>query len=147
MSERCLNPLCGSDFTPYGHGHPQKFCSKQCKMDKWALKRTAELLSPLPAARKLGILAGLLSANGNQCGISGKRNGNRAGSTSGNRQETNGNNQCETNGTKTYTCARWPYLTIGKRVKFEGGLFETDDPELQKVIEGNKAFGAQILEA
>lgn len=97
-------------------------------MDMWVLRRAAELLSPLSAERKLDILAGLLSANGNQ-------------------QEINSNNQWEINKKKTYTCAKWPCLAIGKRVKFEGGLFETDDPETQKIIEGNKAFGAQILES
>lgn len=103
------------------------FCPGQCKMDTWVLRRAAELLSPLSAERKLDILAGLLSANGNQHAI-------------------NGNNQWKINRKKTYICAKWPCLAIGKRVKFEGGLFETDDPEIQKMIEGNEAFGAQILE-
>lgn len=57
----------------------------------------------------------------------------------------NGKQRETTNGKKTYICATWPYLAIGKRVEFKGGLFETDDPELQKIIEGNEAFGAQIL--
>lgn len=126
-SERCQNPLCGAELGPRVRKR-RFFCPGQCKMDTWVLRRAAQLLSRVSAQKKLGILAGLLSANRNQ-------------------RETNGNNQWKISGKKTYICAKWPYLAIGKRVKFEGGLFETDDPELQKMIEGNKAFGAQILRA
>ena len=95
-------------------------------MDAWALRRAAELLSPLPMERKLEILPVLVSPNGNQCVI-------------------NGDNHRETNGRKkTYQCLRWPYLRIGKKVKFEGGRFETEDVEIQALIEAKPEFGALI---
>jgi len=49
---------------------------------------------------------------------------------------------------KTYTCFRWPNYVIGShsgiRVQFNRGQFTTDDPAVQKFIEGNESFGAQI---
>ncbi len=35
-------------------------------------------------------------------------------------------------------------LQIGKHVKFDNGFFETEDPELQALIESNNAFGVHI---
>lgn len=104
-------------------------------MDAWVLKRAAELLSPLPTERKLEILAGLCPGSENHGEIT---------------VRTTGNNQYEINGRKkTYLCQRWPFLTIekrGKRVKFQGGYFETEDPELQALIESRGEYGALILE-
>jgi len=96
-------------------------------MDAWALRRAAELLSPLPMERKLEILPALVSPNGNQ----------RVISVEDNHRETNGRK-------KTYQCIRWPYLRIGKTVKFEGGRFETEDTEIQALVEGRPEYGALI---
>lgn len=45
---------------------------------------------------------------------------------------------------RSYTCNLWKQLTIGKDIHFQNGLFETDDPTLQDLIEGNNAFGVAI---
>lgn len=45
---------------------------------------------------------------------------------------------------RIYVCNLWPKLQIGKDVKFSGGMFETDKPDLQSLIEGNAAFGSSI---
>lgn len=119
-----MSPVCGSEFTPYGHGHPQKFCSKECKLDAWALKRAAELLSPLPVEGKVEILVALVDPNGIQ-------------------SVTAGDNQGKAS-KKVYQCARWPYLRIGKKVKFENGCFETEDTEIQALIEAKPEYGAHI---
>jgi hypothetical protein len=47
---------------------------------------------------------------------------------------------------KGYVCNRWPFFEIGPRVKFKRGLFVTSDPELQKLIESNDAYGVQIVD-
>jgi hypothetical protein len=39
----------------------------------------------------------------------------------------------------------WPQLTIG-RVRFHDGLFETSDPELQRLVEKAHGFGVHIQE-
>lgn len=46
---------------------------------------------------------------------------------------------------KTYVCRTWPQLNIGK-VRFRNGLFETSDPELQRLIERAHGFGVHIQE-
>ncbi len=56
---------------------------------------------------------------------------------------------CKFNGESTrhaqiYRCTKWPSLSIGKRIRFRDGLFETRDPELQKKIERNDSFGVHI---
>ena len=47
-----------------------------------------------------------------------------------------------------YSCNLWKSLHIGapkgKEIKFEGGLFETDDEELQGIIESNDQFTVNI---
>ena len=48
-----------------------------------------------------------------------------------------------------YSCNLWKGLHIGsglkdKSIKFEGGLFETDDEELQSIIERNDQFTVNI---
>jgi len=47
--------------------------------------------------------------------------------------------------TKRYASARYPYLSIGSKVKFVNGAYETDDPELQKLIEGRPYFGVSVF--
>jgi hypothetical protein len=43
-----------------------------------------------------------------------------------------------------YTCNRFPFLQIGSAVKFEGGLFVTEDPALQQLIESNEWYKVLI---
>ena len=49
------------------------------------------------------------------------------------------------NVSKTYICRTWPQLTIGK-VRFRNGLFETSDPQLQRLVEKAHGFGIHIEE-
>jgi len=44
-----------------------------------------------------------------------------------------------------YVCRTWPQLTIGK-VRFCNGLFETSDPQLQRLVEKAHGFGVHIEE-
>jgi len=98
-------------------------------MDVWVLKRAAELLSPLPAERKLEILAGLvLTASGNSHNFTHQKKGE------------NGNDH-----RKTYMCSRCPYLSIGKLVKFQHGYFVTEDLEAQQAIEKNELYQVHIF--
>lgn len=74
MFEACQNPICGVKLDLEGKPkRKRRFCSEECKINGWVLKRAGELLSSLPAERKLDILAGLLSSNGNQWVISGEK--------------------------------------------------------------------------
>ena len=95
------------------------YCGDKCKQDGWALRRVADLIFPLPVEKKLEILA---AASGHEI---------KAKPT-------------EIHQAKTYKCIVWPRLNIGKHIRFEMGVFKTKDPELQKSIESNEAFGAQI---
>src|SRR5215468_140689 len=79
-----------------------------------------------------------------------------------NQREINGENQYKTNNQKddeitighqhktdvlkTYVCCIWPSLSIGSQVRFRNGLFETNDPETQRLIERAHGFGIQIQE-
>jgi hypothetical protein len=45
---------------------------------------------------------------------------------------------------RAYVCNRFPFLKIGEAVAFHNGLFETDDPELQALIERNDWWGVHI---
>lgn len=45
---------------------------------------------------------------------------------------------------KGYVCNRYPQLRITKRIQFESGLFTTDDPELQALVEKNDLWGLHI---
>ena len=47
---------------------------------------------------------------------------------------------------RKFVCNRWPFLEIGNLIKFQNGLFVTDDPNLIATIEGNEAYGAQIVD-
>lgn len=46
-----------------------------------------------------------------------------------------------------FVCVRWPFLKIGSRVAFQGGRFETEDPETIAVIERADGYGLQIVRA
>ena len=48
---------------------------------------------------------------------------------------------------RKYICQQWPRLRIGKAVKFSDGVFETEDPEIQALIESRPEYGALILPA
>lgn len=45
---------------------------------------------------------------------------------------------------KLYRCRRFPSFAIGKRVRFNDGSFETEDAELQKIVESNDWYGVHI---
>jgi hypothetical protein len=135
MLELCLSPICNNAIEPTGENWrrtPKKYCSEQCKTDTWAIRKAAELLSGFPTEKKIEILNAVSSHN--QC-------------------EINGNNHCEitvenhheTIMRKAYVCRTWPQLNIGK-VRFRNGLFETSDPELQRLIERAHGFGVHIQE-
>ena len=128
MPERCSSPICNNEIEPEGENWrrtPKKFCSDQCKTDAWAIRKTADLLFGLPTEKMIEILGTASSQN--------------------NHYEINGNNHCEITVPKAYLCKTWPQLTIG-RVRFRDGLFETSDPELQRLIERAHGFGVQIQE-
>lgn len=42
---------------------------------------------------------------------------------------------------KTYACDRYPNLQIGETVRFENGLFTTEDPAQQQLIEARDYYG------
>lgn len=135
MPERCSSPICNNAIEPEGENWrrtPKKFCSDQCKTDTWAIRRTAELLSGFPTEKKIEILSAVSSLN--QCKI----NGN-------NHCEITAENQRKINVPRTYVCRTWPQVTIGK-VRFRKGLFETNDPKLQRLIKRAHGFGVQIQE-
>jgi len=44
-----------------------------------------------------------------------------------------------------YTCPRWPFLKIGKAVAFQGGVFETEDPDTIALIERADGYGLHIV--
>ena len=46
--------------------------------------------------------------------------------------------------TKGYVSNRFPYLQIGNHIRFQGGLFETDDETLQALVEQNEWFNVHI---
>jgi hypothetical protein len=51
------------------------------------------------------------------------------------------------NVTRTYSCVRYPELRIGRGIVFRDGRFETADPGLQALVEGNSWFGVFIERA
>ena len=63
MDAVCLNPVCSNtiESIPISEGWrrtPKRFCSDDCKMNAWVLRRASELLASLPVERKLAILGG-----------------------------------------------------------------------------------------
>jgi len=121
MSKVCLNPICEKKLTSDGKPkRDRRFCSSNCRSAGWAFRRVRELIGSLSSARKLEILEEVASS------------------------PTNGN---EPDGTrKTYICSRWPRLRVGKRVKFNGGIFETENLEVQRLIESLPEYGVHILD-
>src|SRR5215813_15574076 len=125
MPERCLSPLCNNQIEPEGKNWrrtPRKFCSDKCKSDTWALRKTGYLLSTFPTEKKIEILGAVSSPN-NQYVFNGNNHG-----------EITVENQHEINLPKAYVCSTWPSLSIGRRVRFRNGLFETAHPQLQQLV-------------
>jgi hypothetical protein len=53
----CESPLCDVRFPQTGMKiRPRRFCSDQCKMDLWAIKRVQKLVEGLPDATVIEIL-------------------------------------------------------------------------------------------
>jgi hypothetical protein len=46
---------------------------------------------------------------------------------------------------KRYVCNKYPFLAIGKTVKFNNGYFETENEDEQKLIESREYFGAYLF--
>ena len=54
---KCCNPCCENVVVSHPlASHPRKFCSNECKLDGWALRRVAEMLLPLGQAKGWEIL-------------------------------------------------------------------------------------------
>jgi len=55
VSKACQNPICKNRVDPPLHDNgkrawrrtPRRFCSEDCKMDHWAIRRVVKLLYPL----------------------------------------------------------------------------------------------------
>jgi hypothetical protein len=45
---------------------------------------------------------------------------------------------------RKYVCNRFPNIKIGLAASFQNGYFETDDPEVQRLIETSSSFGVVI---
>jgi len=162
MSEPCGSPVCSNVIEPESENQwrrtPKKFCSDECRTDAWALRRTRKLLAPLSEDKRQEILFGgnYMKQHGlgeqNQM----KSNGPGAQSTSinmDNHCEITVENQRKTNGTtpnesgerKIYRSSRFPSYTIRNRVRFNKGVFETEDAELQRLVEENDWYGVHVL--
>jgi len=151
MSEACGSPICSNLIEPEGENQwrrtPKKFCSNRCKSDAWAIRRARELLEPFPAEQRQGILFGE-----NQMKPNGIAERNQHEFNVDNHCEITGENQWKINGAsnesgerKVYRSSRFPSYTIRNRVRFREGVFETEDVELQKLVESNEWFGVHIL--
>lgn len=46
--------------------------------------------------------------------------------------------------TKAYVSNRFPFLKLGTLVEFSEGVFETDNAELQELVEKNDFYGVHI---
>lgn len=44
---------------------------------------------------------------------------------------------------RTYVCLRYPEYAIGDKIKFHGGIFETNKPELYRLIESDEWYGTK----
>lgn len=53
-------------------------------------------------------------------------------------------NPSETRLRKAYICPKAPNLRLSGAV-FKGGLFVTDDPRIQAVVEGDPAYGSYVF--
>jgi len=47
---------------------------------------------------------------------------------------------------KTYVCNRYPGLSIGNAVKFEGGLFTAKNKAEQEIVESSDWYGLYIVD-
>lgn len=45
---------------------------------------------------------------------------------------------------KGYSCNRFPFLSIGPSINFKDGFFETENAELQKVLESHDWWNVHI---
>lgn len=45
---------------------------------------------------------------------------------------------------KRYACVQWPFLRLGKEIKFEGGFYTAKNEDEVKLIESNSAYGVHI---
>ena len=59
MFKRCHSPFCENPLEPSARGQ-RRYCCDQCRLDNWAVKRAAELLSPFGAAKGWEILKNVL---------------------------------------------------------------------------------------
>ncbi len=67
MFEACQNPICQNRIEPLASDNgkrawrrtPRLFCSEQCKIDFWAVRRVAAMLQPLGQARGWEVLQSL----------------------------------------------------------------------------------------
>ncbi len=120
MLEACQNPLCKVDLSSEGKPkRDRRFCSDRCKIIGWALRRSAELLLPKGQEEAWNMLLGMNGANGH-----GTNNGHSR---------------------KVYSC-KYPRFTIGNKIRFRNGWFETEDVRLQGIIESNEWFGVHIVQ-
>jgi hypothetical protein len=151
MSEACANPVCSNLIPSEGENEwrrtPKKFCSDECRTDAWAIRRTRKLLAPLSEDKQQEILFG--DNYMQQHGI-GERNQHAINIEK--QRKTNGDNQRSINGAphesgerKIYRSSRFPSYTIRNRVRFNKGVFETEDAELQRLVEENDWYGVHIL--
>jgi len=162
MSEPCGNPVCTNLIEPESENRwrrtPKKFCSDDCRHDAWAIRRTRKLLASLSEDKRQEILFGdnYMKQHGlgeqNQMKSNGIDERNQHAINLDNHCEITVENQRETNGTpnesgerKIYRSSRFPSYTIRNRVRFNKGVFETEDAELQKLVESNEWFGVHIL--
>jgi hypothetical protein len=175
MFEECINPVCSNPIES-GTGSswrrtPKKFCCDKCKTAVWALRKAADLLSSIPADKKLVILE-LVASRGDQQESKEEEQHKRSDY---NHRENNGlrkledvelvisannhreineddqhaindDNRYEANNLRRYKCEQLPRLRIGRKVRFCEGFFETTDPELMALVERNDLYGAQILQ-
>lgn len=119
MLEACQNPLCKVDLPSEGKPkRNRRFCSNECKLDGWALRKAAELLLPKGQEEAWNMLLGMNGANGHEA-----NNGHRR---------------------KVYSCHKYPRFTLGRKIKFEDGWFVTEDTESQRLIESNQWFRVHI---
>ena len=161
--DQCRNPLCSnpieSETGIKWRRTPKKFCSDECKGNVWALRKAADLLSSVTPDKKLEILNVLSSShqrdtNGNkQDEISMEHLSDltvqrepvsEMGMTNKTDQIVDGDYQRKAPIIRRYACEKWPQFSIGRKVRFSEGFFETSDTELISVVEKNEAYGAQI---
>ena len=60
--------------------------------------------------------------------------------------EKHRNSSFSTTHSKTYVCARWPFLRLGG-IRFRDGTYTTDDEAVQAMIENSDSYGVHIHEA